>query len=76
MHGNVWEWVEDCKIDYKDTPRDGSAAKGTEGCARVLRGGSWGNDPQILRSASRVDWAPGGRSLGSGFRVARTLSPL
>lgn len=40
MHGNVREWVQDCKTDYKDTPRDGTAPKSTDGCARVLRGGS------------------------------------
>ena len=26
MHGNVWEWVEDCwKDNYRRAPRDGSA---------------------------------------------------
>jgi formylglycine-generating enzyme required for sulfatase activity len=40
---------------------------------RVLRGGSWFDDPRNSRSASRFS-APSGLRLGSsGFRVARTL---
>ena len=75
VHGNVWEWVQDCKTDYKETPRDGSVAQSTEGCARVLRGGSWSSSPQDLRAAYRDDIAPGNRGNGLGFRVARTLTP-
>jgi len=76
MHGNVWEWVQDCKIDYKDTPRDGSAAKAADGCARVLRGGSWLIGPQFLRSAYRTYGMPDFGNYYFGVRVARTLSPL
>jgi formylglycine-generating enzyme required for sulfatase activity len=76
VHGNVWEWVQDCKIDYQDTPSDGSSAKETSGCARVLRGGSWGSSPKSLRSASRLGFYPDDRIFSNGFRVARTLLPL
>lgn len=76
VHGNVWEWVQDCYAkSYTDAPTDGSAAKETSDCARVLRGGSWSSSPQDLRSASRFRDAPGGRISNSGFRVARTLTP-
>ena len=55
MHGNVWEWVEDCWHDnYKGAPTDGRAWK--TGCYRkyaVLRGGSWNDNPGALRSAIR-----------------------
>ena len=55
MHGNVWEWVEDCwHENYARAPRDGSAWTGGGNCGRrVLRGGSWGDDPRYLRSAVR-----------------------
>ena len=44
-----------------------------EGSSRVLRGGSWGNGPENLRSSVR-DWGtPTYRGYINGFRVARTL---
>jgi formylglycine-generating enzyme required for sulfatase activity len=74
MHGNVWEWVEDCYRDsYAGAPLDASQAVSTGGCAsRVRRGGSWYNSPRILRSANRNGYTPGDRFDVSGFRVART----
>jgi formylglycine-generating enzyme required for sulfatase activity len=42
---------------------------------RVLRGGSWGDDPESLRSAARGRDAPVGRGRLAGFRVARALTP-
>ncbi|MGF1454881.1 MAG: SUMF1/EgtB/PvdO family nonheme iron enzyme [Alphaproteobacteria bacterium] len=77
MHGNVWEWVQDCwHENYNRAPRDGSAwmaANGGNCSRRVLRGGSWGSRPQILRSAIR-NWSyPSYRFSRIGFRVARTL---
>ena len=49
MHGNVWEWVEDCwHENYARAPRDGSAWTSGGNCGRrVLRGGSWVNDPWV-----------------------------
>ena len=74
MHGNVWEWVEDCYRDsYAGAPSDASQAVTTGDCAtRVLRGGSWSNTPQGLRSADRSRGQPGNRGNFYGFRVART----
>jgi formylglycine-generating enzyme required for sulfatase activity len=74
MHGNVWEWVEDCYRDnYDNAPSDGKAVS-SDGCTlRVLRGGSWDFNPQYLRSAYRGRLHPGDRFDGVGFRVARTL---
>jgi formylglycine-generating enzyme required for sulfatase activity len=74
MHGNVWEWVQDCWHDnYRGAPADGSAW--TAGCssnARVLRGGSWLHYPAGLRSAVRSSSTPVYRLDGSGLRLART----
>ena len=76
MHGNVYEWVEDCwNGSYTGAPSDGSAWLGGNCETRVLRGGSWGNDPRNLRSANRVRYTAGSRLVNGGFRVARTLTP-
>jgi len=68
VHGNMWEWVEDCWHDsYSDTA-------GGECRGRVLRGGSFVSGPRNLRAAAR-SWDPADyRLVSSGFRVARTLS--
>jgi formylglycine-generating enzyme required for sulfatase activity len=74
MHGNVWEWVEDCYApSYDGAPTDGSA-RVDPGCgARVLRGGSWDYGPEDLRSAVRYHLPPIYRVEEIGFRMAREL---
>ncbi|GAA0720077.1 formylglycine-generating enzyme family protein [Dokdonella soli] len=74
MEGNVSEWVEDCWHDnYVRAPRD-SAAWVNPGCAqRVVRGGSWGSDPDQVRSAFRIAAPADTRSARVGIRVARDL---
>src|SRR5262249_10151634 len=76
MHGNVWEWVEDCYHEnYNQAPTDGSAWT-TGNCAgRVVRGGSWVDNPEFLRSAIRGRSTAGNRFNDLGFRVGRTLLP-
>ena len=75
VHGNVWEWVEDCwHDDYAGAPSDGSAwTSGGDCSVRVLRGGSWSSGARILRSAFRFKYFSELRSGDFGFRVARTL---
>ena len=77
MHGNVWEWVEDCWNDSSSYagPLDGSAWLVGKCSARVLRGGSWFVGPSWLRAAARYRYALGRRNSNVGFRVARTLAP-
>jgi formylglycine-generating enzyme required for sulfatase activity len=77
VHGNVWEWCEDVWHDnYSGAPVDGRAwLQGGDASRRVVRGGSWGVDPQFLRAAYRGRNSSGGRSNGIGFRLARTLNP-
>jgi formylglycine-generating enzyme required for sulfatase activity len=74
MHGNVWEWVEDCYApSYTDAPTDGST-RVFPGCkSRVLRGGSWDYGPEDLRSTVRYKLPPIYRVDEIGFRVAREL---
>jgi formylglycine-generating enzyme required for sulfatase activity len=75
MHGNVWEWVEDCwNASYAGAPSDGNAWTTGGNCVqRVLRGGSWYGDPGYARSAVRIGGTTGIRRVSLGFRVARTL---
>jgi formylglycine-generating enzyme required for sulfatase activity len=75
VHGNVWEWTEDCYITNARNPGDGSARTRGDCSTRVVRGGSWYDYPPKLRSASR-GWNDNvGRSIDRGFRLARTLAP-
>ena len=77
MHGNVREWVEDCWNDsYIGAPDDGSAWIERGNCKqRVMRGGSWRDEPDDLRSADRKNNPVGNRRDFYGFRVARELTP-
>ncbi len=75
MHGNVWEWVEDCyNNSYAAAPSDGSAWTSGDCSVRVLRGGSWSNRPRYLRSADRIRRVTSSRNSYNGFRVARTFA--
>jgi formylglycine-generating enzyme required for sulfatase activity len=74
VHGNVFEWTEDCYHNsYNGAPADGSAWLSEDWNSRVLRGGSWRNDQTNLRAANRFWNGPNVRSLSFGFRVGRTL---
>ena len=84
MHGNVWEWVEDCWNDgYEGAPSDGSAWLNEDCDRRVLRGGTWYFGAWMMYSAKRsaeysnrqvhsktMSYDP----FGMGFRVARELT--
>ena len=76
MVGNVFEWLEDCySPDYVNAPDDGSAQK-TGDCGRhVVRGGSWNNTPDAVRSAARSMSRTSSRASFITFRLARTLAP-
>jgi len=79
VHGNVWEWVQDCFEDNysKGQPIDAGAHRGNDNSCtlRVRRGGSWINVPHFLRAAYRGSDAPDVRRSLNGFRVARTVNP-
>ena len=56
MHGNVWEWCEDVwHENYENAPKDGSNWNDnhSQSPLRLLRGGSWDDDPKDCRSAGR-----------------------
>ena len=82
MHGNVWEWADDCwHGNYAGAPSDGSVWLRAPCLEVVVRGGSWNTRTQNIRAAYRYRGAAY-TATGSprilhdtfGFRVARTLA--
>jgi formylglycine-generating enzyme required for sulfatase activity len=78
MHGNVWEWcLDQWHNSYEGAPNDGSAwLSDDESARRVIRGGSWSNDPRYCRSASRIYDNPDFVFNLIGFRVVCELPPI
>jgi formylglycine-generating enzyme required for sulfatase activity len=77
MHGNVWEWCEDdYHKNYNGAPIDGSAwLTSDKDTTKILRGGSWPDNPNQCRSACRNIKNPGLRSNNLlGFRVVGLVS--
>lgn len=76
MHGNIFEWVDDCyQEDLSNTPVDGSANKNGNCANRIFRSGTFLSNPYMQRSARRGAPYPAttrGRNY-LGFRVARWL---
>lgn len=76
MHGNAFEWIEDCnEPDRANAPKDGSANKNGSCRTRMMRSGSYMSNPYMQRSAKRTaPYAPTlqGRNYMS-IRVAKTL---
>lgn len=76
MHGNIFEWTQDCfEADLATAPTDGSA--NTEGnCAnRIFRSGTFISNPYMQRSARRGAPYPAtvrGRNY-LGFRVVKVF---
>jgi formylglycine-generating enzyme required for sulfatase activity len=74
MHGNVWEWTEDCWHDgYADDAPANAAPYVSADCGEhAIRGGSWEDPPDQIRAASRQGARRDQQSSTIGFRVARS----
>jgi formylglycine-generating enzyme required for sulfatase activity len=75
MHGNVWEWCLDhWHENYDNAPITEEAwIDCSNNQTRLLRGGSWRNEPLRCRSASRWHSNINQQSHNIGFRIIRSL---
>lgn len=74
MSGNVLEWTADCyHKNYEGAPRDSRAWRESNCESYVIRGGSYSNPPDHLRSAKRTAVPADARQDNLGFRLVRNL---
>ncbi len=75
MHGNVWEWVEDCwSPNFQSTPANGEttgSGSGDKCKSRVVRGGSWYFGVEAGSSFSRAKAKAIKSDDDLGFRLVR-----
>ena len=72
MHGYLWEFVSDAwHDDYSGAPADGRSRAGEENTPRVIRGGSWKDRHEALRSAHRRPFKPDAKDDAVGLRCVK-----
>jgi formylglycine-generating enzyme required for sulfatase activity len=71
MHGNVYEWCWDWYGNYSSGAQTNPAGA-VSGACRVMRGGSWYDVGQSLRSAYRGIYLPSDGHFDIGLRLARS----
>jgi formylglycine-generating enzyme required for sulfatase activity len=69
MHGGVWEWCGDWFATLPPVEVDKDPIGPKIGESRVIRGGSWFNEPEALRSANRHRHHPDSRQTNIGLRL-------
>jgi formylglycine-generating enzyme required for sulfatase activity len=73
MHGGVWEWCSDWFAPFADDQAVTDPQGPATGTHRVIRGGSWFNEPEALRSANRHRHSRDSRQTNLGLRVVWIL---
>ncbi|MDP8245296.1 MAG: SUMF1/EgtB/PvdO family nonheme iron enzyme [Candidatus Hinthialibacter antarcticus] len=68
MLGNVWEWCDDWFAFYSSEAQVDPAGP-ERGRSKIIRGGSWQDGPQFVRSAVRSTFQPDDVYVALGFRV-------
>ena len=68
MHGNVWDWCSNWYGDYPNAPANNPQGP-SEGQVKIYRGGSWGSDAEVSRSAYRNHLNPNNKSDFIGIRL-------
>ena len=77
MHGNAFEWVQDCwNASYDGAPVNGSAWESGDCGVAPLRGGGWNSVGSAIRSASRSALSRSTRRNDAGFRVVTEIPDL
>jgi formylglycine-generating enzyme required for sulfatase activity len=74
MSGNVWEWTSSPYQPYPYDPSDDRADLDAD-ALWVIRGGHFGDGPQLVRTTTRGAADPGSRRPFIGFRVVLSRSP-
>jgi len=76
MSGNIREWTLDAWYpSYENTHNDGSAREKNSEDSRAVRGGSYSDPGDKLRSAAREPLDRSHRDTMTGFRVVREVLP-
>jgi formylglycine-generating enzyme required for sulfatase activity len=68
MHGNAWQWCQDWYGPYPAKPQSDPTGP-ADGKLKVIRGGSFRDSAQSLRSAKREAQTPNTQRSDVGFRV-------
>jgi formylglycine-generating enzyme required for sulfatase activity len=75
VHGNAFEWIEDCwNNSYSNAPADSSAALSGNCTRHVRRAGAWNYPAATLRAAYRDSRPASTRGSNMSLRVARTVN--
>lgn len=75
MHGNIWEWVQDCwQSSYREMSESGAANESGSCRERVQRGGSWFYGPDDARAGYRSSAPFADKGVQVGFRLALDLN--